>query len=59
MSAVAIRRKSDGLYLHNAYIHAETPRYAKSEAKARMVIRIDRGADLDEYELVPREQVKP
>lgn len=59
MTAVAIRRKADGLYLHNAYIHAQTPRYAQSEGKARMVIRIDRGADLDEYELVPREQVKP
>lgn len=58
MSEVAIRRVCDGKYAHNAYIHADRPRFIASEAKARMVIRIDIGADLDEYELVSREQVK-
>lgn len=54
MTAVAIRRKADGKYAHNAYIHADKPRYLLSESKAIAFIRVDLGADLDEYELEPK-----
>lgn len=59
---VAIRRKSDGLYLAKGGGHpgffAEKPDLLKSRAKAEMKIRIDMGRDLDEFEIVPASEVE-
>ena len=61
MELVAVRRKRDGKYLiDSAGTYggwADKPRFIKSEAKARMMIRVDLGRDLSEFEIVPRDQV--
>jgi hypothetical protein len=59
---VAIRRKSDGLYLAKGGGHlgffAEKPDLLKSQADAEMKIRIDMGRDLDEFEIVSAREVR-
>jgi len=60
-AVVAIRRKRDGKYLiesNGIYVGwADKPRFVKSEAKAKMLIRVDLGGDFDEFEIV--QKVKP
>lgn len=60
---VAVRRKSDGLYLQRpqarGHVHwGDKPAFVKTRAKATVIIRVDAGMDLDEVEFVPRSLVE-
>lgn len=62
MDPVAVRRKADGLYLDNTKgsgggRFTKDPRFIKSEAKAKMLIRVDLGRDLKEFDILPRDEV--
>ena len=53
----AIRRRSDGKYIQDSIGRlGENPKYVKSLDRAKMVVRIDLGHDLSEYEFISREQ---
>lgn len=55
MSEVCIRRKKDGLfYIGKTRGFASAPKFLPSEAKAHVVIRVDLGADLAEYDVLTR-----
>lgn len=59
---VAIRRKSDGLYLAKGGGHlgfwTDKPDLLKSRSAAVMKIRVDWGLDLDEFEIIPQAEAK-
>lgn len=58
---VAIRRKSDGKWARkgggNLPFWWEKPTAVKSAAKARNIVRIDFGLDLDDVEILPWAEV--
>lgn len=60
MTAVAIRRKSDRKFLIGGNslipIWSDKPRFMKSEAKAHIVVRVDLGHDLAEYEFIKKQE---
>lgn len=55
---VAVRRRRDGLYLRGPGQWGEVARFLPSRARAEMVIRIDLGDDLADYEIISRDVVK-
>lgn len=62
---VAVRRRSDGLFLYQAgtdpawWGWREKPQYAPREGLAKMAVRIDLGMDLDQVDIIPRRILEP
>lgn len=62
MPEVAVRRRADGRYLvgstRGIAIWSEAPKFLPSETRARLVVRVDLGQDLRDFEFVSRDQAK-
>jgi hypothetical protein len=52
-----MRRRRDGQYVQKDRQNGPNPKFVPSLERAKMVVRIDLGGDLDDYEFLTREQV--
>ncbi len=55
---VAIRRKSDGRFFVGGRKQYDTkPRPIRSASAAEMIIRVDLGEDLEDFEIIPADRL--